>query len=66
MVAGCKKTGTHKYLMDSGLTKKDDKECMKVRTDGVSVDIDGDYTETSHQLRLIKRGLCFWFILPTK
>ena len=30
MVAGCKNTGTHKYLMDSGLTKTD-KECMKVR-----------------------------------
>ncbi|NCV18771.1 MAG: phosphonate ABC transporter substrate-binding protein [Rhodobacterales bacterium] len=58
MVAGCKKAGTHKYLMDSGLTKKEaDKDCMKVRTDGVSVDIDGDYTETLASLASNKEGI---------
>ena len=58
MVAGCKKAGTHKYLMDSGMTKKEaDKECMKVRTDGVSVDIDGDYTETLASIASNKEGI---------
>ncbi|NCX71043.1 MAG: phosphonate ABC transporter substrate-binding protein, partial [Rhodobacteraceae bacterium] len=58
MVEGCKKAGTHKYLMDSGLTKKEaDKDCMKVRTDGVSVDIDGDYTETLASLASNKEGI---------
>ena len=58
MVAGCKKAGTHKYLMDSGLTKKEaDKECMKVRTDGVSVDIGGDYTETLASIASNKEGI---------
>ena len=58
MVEGCKKAGTHKYLMDSGLTKKEaDKDCMKVRTDGVSVDIDGDYTETLASIASNKEGI---------
>lgn len=59
MVAGCKTVGTHAYLMETqGLTKKQaDKACMKVRTDGVSVDIDGDYTETLANLESNKNGI---------
>ena len=52
MIAGCKAVGTHAYLMETqDLTKKQaDKACMQTRTDGVSVDIDGDYTETLARL----------------
>ena len=40
------------------VTKKEaDKECMKVRTDGVSVDIDGDYTETLASIASNKEGI---------
>jgi len=43
MLAGCKATGEY----DKSLGKKPaEKACFKVRTDGASVDIDGDYTET--------------------
>ena len=43
MLAGCKAAGEY----DKSLGKKlAEKACFKVRTDGASVDIDGDYTET--------------------
>jgi phosphate transport system substrate-binding protein len=43
MLAGCKAAGEY----DKSLGKKPaEKACFKVRTDGASVDIDGDYTET--------------------
>ncbi|MBC7737069.1 MAG: substrate-binding domain-containing protein [Candidatus Saccharibacteria bacterium] len=53
IVAGCKETGAHD-LFAAVAEGKDDKEkaanadkaCMELRTDGKSVDIDGDYTET--------------------
>ena len=38
MIDGCKAAGMYEELGKKG--------CMKVRTDGLSVDIDGDYTET--------------------
>jgi phosphate transport system substrate-binding protein len=59
MVAGCKTVGTHAYLMKTeGLTKKQaDKACMEVRKDGVSVDIDGDYTETLARLASNQNGI---------
>ena len=53
IIAGCKETGAYDlFLAVAG--GKDDKEkgsaaekaCMELRTDGKSVDIDGDYTET--------------------
>ena len=53
IIAGCKETGAHD-LFAAVAEGKDDKEkaanadkaCMELRTDGKSVDIDGDYTET--------------------
>ncbi len=53
IVAGCKDTGAYDLFL-AVATGADDKEkedaakdaCMALRTDGVSVDIDGDYTET--------------------
>ena len=48
MQAGCKAAGAYDiYLAENGGDKKAaGKACYEVRTDGVSVDIDGDYTET--------------------
>ncbi|SMX28425.1 Phosphate-binding protein PstS precursor [Pelagimonas phthalicica] len=48
MVAGCKAAGAFDLYMaaNGGDKKAAGKACYEVRTDGVSVDIDGDYTET--------------------
>ena len=46
MLEGCKATPTYLYFKLSNDEKAAAKLCMKVRTDGVSVDIDGDYVET--------------------
>jgi len=53
IVAGCKETGAHDLYLAVAEGKDDkekggnaDKACMELRTDGKSVDIDGDYTET--------------------
>jgi phosphate transport system substrate-binding protein len=52
MEDGCKAVGTYDYLLkrNGGDKKAAAAECIKVRTDGVSVDIDGDYTETLARL----------------
>jgi phosphate transport system substrate-binding protein len=47
LVKGCEATGALAAMVAGGMTEKDaEKACMAVRTDGKSVDIDGDYTET--------------------
>ncbi len=53
IVAGCKDSGAHALFAATAEGKDDkekasnaDKACMELRTDGKSVDIDGDYTET--------------------
>lgn len=54
MLAGCKAVGDY----DADLGKKAaQKACFKVRTDGVSVDIDGDYTETLASLDANPEGI---------
>ena len=56
--AGCKAAGAYDLYMASGLDKKAAaKECFKVRKDGKSVDIDGDYTETLARIDSNKTGL---------
>jgi phosphate transport system substrate-binding protein len=59
MVAGCKAAGSYDlFFRQNGEDKKKaEKECMKVRTDGVSVDIDGDYTETLANLNNNQEGI---------
>lgn len=47
LLQGCKDTGDFDKLIANGVNEDDaESTCMKVRTDGKSVDIDGDYTET--------------------
>jgi phosphate transport system substrate-binding protein len=47
LAKGCEDTGAMKAMMDAGMSEDDvEAACIAVRTDGKSVDIDGDYTET--------------------
>ena len=59
MLAGCKKAGSYDlFFKQNGEDKKKaEKECFKVRTDGRSVDIDGDYTETLARLASNPNGI---------
>ncbi len=47
VAAGCEATGAMDAMMAAGMSEDDAEDaCLEVRTDGRSVDIDGDYTET--------------------
>ena len=47
LLQGCEDTGAMERMMSAGMDEDGAEEaCMSVRTDGASVDIDGDYTET--------------------
>ncbi|PJE25781.1 phosphate ABC transporter substrate-binding protein, PhoT family [Pseudooceanicola antarcticus] len=47
LAAGCETTGALEAMIASGMSEDDAEDaCIAVRTDGKSVDIDGDYTET--------------------
>ncbi|SLN40714.1 Phosphate-binding protein PstS precursor [Aquimixticola soesokkakensis] len=47
LLQGCEDTGAMEAMIASGMSEDDaEGACMAVRTDGMSVDIDGDYTET--------------------
>ncbi len=47
LLIGCEETGAMQAMMDGGMSEDDAEDaCLSVRTDGKSVDIDGDYTET--------------------
>lgn len=54
MIAGCKTAGEFDKSVDK---KSAEKKCMAVRTDGHSIDIDGDYTETLASLEANPTGL---------
>jgi phosphate transport system substrate-binding protein len=46
---------------NDGDKKKAISACSKVRTDGVSIDIDGDYTETLNRLDANPEAIgCIW------
>ncbi len=58
IVAGCEETGAMKAFMDGGMDEDAAEDaCMKLRTDGRSVDIDGDYTETLARLDADKNAV---------
>ncbi|AAV95224.1 substrate-binding domain-containing protein [Ruegeria pomeroyi] len=59
ILAGCEATGAFEALKAAnGDDKKAaEKACIALRTDGVSVDIDGDYTETLARIESNKDGI---------
>ena len=59
MLGGCKAVGSYDlfFKQNGGDKKAAQKECYKVRTDGLSVDIDGDYTETLASLETNPEGI---------
>ncbi len=58
LLAGCEEGGFLQAMIDGGVDKKEAEEiCMAVRTDGKSVDIDGDYTETLARIDSNKDGI---------
>ncbi|WP_146345437.1 substrate-binding domain-containing protein [Phaeobacter marinintestinus] len=64
ILAGCEATGAFEHLLvaaegDSDKAKKKaaEKACISLRTDGRSVDIDGDYTETLARIESNKDGI---------
>jgi hypothetical protein len=58
MLDGCKHAGVHEALVAGGMEAADaNRACMSVRTDGRSVDIDGDYTETLARIDANPNGI---------
>ena len=58
LVAGCEAAGGEAIYTSAGMDKKAaGKACMKLRTDGASTDIDGDYTETLGRLQSNKESI---------
>lgn len=59
LIAGCEASGAFDLFKAAANGDEDAAEdaCMKVRTDGLSVDIDGDYTETLARLDADKNAV---------
>jgi phosphate transport system substrate-binding protein len=58
IIDGCEENGALKAMLDAGTSEKDaEKACMTLRTDGRSIDIDGDYTETLARIEANKDGI---------
>jgi len=58
LLVGCEDTGAMAAMMEAGMSEDDAEDaCLAVRTDGVSVDIDGDYTETLARIDANSNGI---------
>ena len=58
MLAGCEESGAMEAFTASGMDEDAAEEaCMTLRTDGRSVDIDGDYTETLARIESAPNGI---------
>lgn len=59
ILVGCEETGAFDAFVaaNGGDEKAAEKACIALRTDGVSVDIDGDYTETLARIDANKDGI---------
>lgn len=58
LLQGCEDTGAMAAMMDAGMSEDDaEGACMAVRADGLSVDIDGDYTETLARIEADNNGI---------
>ncbi|WP_224814911.1 substrate-binding domain-containing protein [Hasllibacter sp. MH4015] len=58
ILQGCEDTGAYQAMLDMGMDEDAAEEaCMEIRADGVSVDIDGDYTETLARINADANGI---------
>ena len=58
ILAGCEEGGFLQAILDAGVDEDTaEGKCMAIRTDGKSVDIDGDYTETLARIDSNKDGI---------
>ena len=57
MIAGCEEAGAQEAFVAAKGEDDGEAACSKVRTDGRSVDIDGDYTETLARLGSSPEGV---------
>lgn len=58
IAVGCEATGAHDAMIAAGMSEDDAEDaCLAVRTDGRSVDIDGDYTETLARIDANTNGI---------
>ncbi|MGR3590878.1 MAG: substrate-binding domain-containing protein [Limimaricola soesokkakensis] len=59
LLAGCEESGAYEQILEINGGDEDAAEtaCMETRTDGVSVDIDGDYTETLARIEANPQGI---------
>ncbi len=58
LIQGCKATGALEAMLAQGMDEDAaEGACIAVRTDGVSVDIDGDYTETLARIDANPNGI---------
>ena len=58
ILAGCEEGGFFEAMIASGVDEDTaENKCMAIRTDGKSVDIDGDYTETLARIDSNKDGI---------
>ena len=59
ILAGCEETGDFEVFKaaNDGDKKAAEKACISLRADGVSIDIDGDYTETLARVDANKNGI---------
>jgi len=58
IAAGCEATGAMEAMIAGGMSEDDAEDaCLEVRTDGRSVDIDGDYTETLARIDANTNGI---------
>ncbi|MEL6586196.1 MAG: substrate-binding domain-containing protein [Pseudomonadota bacterium] len=58
IAAGCEATGAMEAMIAGGMSEDDAEDaCLEVRSDGKSVDIDGDYTETLARIDANPNGI---------
>ncbi|NOE32863.1 MULTISPECIES: substrate-binding domain-containing protein [unclassified Ruegeria] len=58
LLEGCEATGAMEAMVAGGMSEDDAEDaCLDVRTDGKSVDIDGDYTETLARIDTNPNGI---------
>ncbi len=58
ILAGCEESGAMAAMMDAGVDHDTaEGKCMEIRKDGLSVDVDGDYTETLARIEADTNGI---------